>query len=188
MHSRKGSIPTALKHGGYASTSVLPGENKAKFEKLHQDLIAEYAPNGVSEDDIVATMAHLLWRKQNLETFRIAEHARNLRDHVRSEMVPGFRHHMPEPKIKIDPDEQEAALKAVDDVVREEFGEFYGLLQIGDAATINGLMKELDVQDRLDAAIERRVKRLLMVRGLKSISGASSLAPPRQLPGPSKAA
>ena len=102
--------------------------------------------------------------------------------------MPGFGYHLPKPKVKIDPVEQKEALQALDDVVREEFGEFYGLLQIGDAATINGLMKELDVQDRLDATIDRCVKRLLMVRGLKSISGASSLAPPRQLPGPSKAA
>ena len=70
MRSRRGSIHPALRHGGYAAMSVLPGEDKAKFEKLHQDLIAEYAPIGASEDDIVATMARLLWRKQNLKTFR----------------------------------------------------------------------------------------------------------------------
>jgi len=39
----------------------------AEFEKLHRDLIAE--PNGLFENDIVATMARVLWRKQNLETF-----------------------------------------------------------------------------------------------------------------------
>ena len=188
MRSRRGSIHPALRHGGYAAMSILPGENKAEFEKLHQDLIAEYAPNGVSEDDIVATMARLLWRKQNLKTFRIAASARSLHDRVREETVPGFGYHLPEPKVKIDPVEQKEALQALDDVVREEFGEFYGLLQIGDVATVHGLVKELDLQDRLDATFDRCVKRLFMVRGLKCISGASSLAPSRQLPGPSKAA
>ncbi len=65
-----------LKDAGYATTSILPGENAAEFEKLHRDLIAELIPNGVLEDDIIATMAHLVWRKQNLATFRIADLAR----------------------------------------------------------------------------------------------------------------
>ena len=41
----------------------------AEFEKLHRDLIAEFTPNGPFENDIVATVARVLWRKQNLETF-----------------------------------------------------------------------------------------------------------------------
>ena len=90
MRSRRGSILPALKHGGYASVSVLPGENKAEFERLHQDLIAEYAPNGASEDDIVATMARLFWRKQNLGTFRIAASVRNLHDESERIQCRGF--------------------------------------------------------------------------------------------------
>ena len=66
----------ALKHGGYAATALLPGENPAAFEKLHHDLIVELAPTGALEDDIVATLARLVWRKQNLATFRVA----NLRE------------------------------------------------------------------------------------------------------------
>src|SRR5882724_643344 len=68
--------PPALKHGAYAATAILPGESRTDFEKLHRDLIAEYSPNGLHENDIVATMARLLWRKQNLKTLRIAELAR----------------------------------------------------------------------------------------------------------------
>jgi len=70
-------IHPALKHGGYAATAILPGENRADFEKLHQSLIAELAPVGALEDDIVATVARFVWRKQNLATFRIAELARD---------------------------------------------------------------------------------------------------------------
>ena len=66
----------ALKHAGYSATGILPGENPAEFEKLHRELIAEFNPNGALENDIVATMARLVWRKRNLETFRIAERAR----------------------------------------------------------------------------------------------------------------
>jgi hypothetical protein len=67
----------ALKHAGYAATGILPGENPAEFEKLHRDLIAELCPNGALENDVIATMARFVWRKKNLETFRIAELGRN---------------------------------------------------------------------------------------------------------------
>ena len=76
MHGRTGRIPPALKHGGYTATSVLPGESRAAFEKLHRNLITEFSPSGVLEDDIVMTMAHLLWRKQNLMTLHLADRAR----------------------------------------------------------------------------------------------------------------
>ena len=70
-------IPPALKHGGYAASGLLPGEDAAAFEKLHRDLIAEIAPIGVLEEDIVSTMARIIWRKQNLATFRLAKLARD---------------------------------------------------------------------------------------------------------------
>src|SRR5262249_52653522 len=80
-------IHPALKHGGYAATAILPGENRADFEKLHQSLIAELAPVGALEDDIVATMARFVWRKQNLATVRLAELAGERRQAIRSEHV-----------------------------------------------------------------------------------------------------
>ena len=66
----------ALKHGAYSATAVLPGESQADFEKLHRDLIAEYAPSGVHEEHIVMKMARLIWRLENLETLHIAQHAK----------------------------------------------------------------------------------------------------------------
>ena len=61
----------ALKHGGYAATIVLPGENSVEFEQLHGSLIAELTPSGSLEEDIVATIAGLVWRKQNLGTLQL---------------------------------------------------------------------------------------------------------------------
>ena len=75
MRSRD-RIPPALKHGAYSATAILPGESQAEFEKLHRDTIAEWTPSGVLENDIVMTITRLLWRKQNLDTLHIAEHAR----------------------------------------------------------------------------------------------------------------
>jgi len=84
-------VHPALKHAGYAATALLPGENPADFEKLHQSLIAELTPNGALENDIVATIARLLWRKQNLSTFRVAELAQNRCAKLTSE-TPGVAH------------------------------------------------------------------------------------------------
>jgi len=50
-------------------------------------------------------------------------------------------------------------------------------------------MKELDVKERLDGMIDKCLKRLLFVRGLKSISSpAASPAPQQRIAGPAKAA
>ena len=62
--------PSAFKHGAYANTAVLGDEDPKEFEKLHRDLIAEFAPQGALENDIIANMARLMWRKQNLATNR----------------------------------------------------------------------------------------------------------------------
>ena len=60
----------AFKHAGYSATTILPGESETEFAKLHGDLVSEWAPNGALESEVVASMAHLLWRRKNLATFR----------------------------------------------------------------------------------------------------------------------
>src|SRR6516164_2036432 len=66
----------ALKHGLYSVTGVLPGEDRAALEQLRRDLMADLRVEGPAERDIVETIARLSWRKQILETPRIAESAR----------------------------------------------------------------------------------------------------------------
>src|ERR1700722_15823004 len=99
----------ALKHAGYSATTILPGESSAEFEKLHRRLIAELTPAGPLEDDIVATAARLLWRKQNLTTFRLAEVARSRRQqlvnaNIRPLLISGLYE-------GIDPAEREEAMR-----------------------------------------------------------------------------
>jgi hypothetical protein len=105
-------LPRALRHGAYAET-LLPDEDVAQFEALRAQLIAEFNPAGPLEDDIVAALARLIWRKQNLASFR----------------VPG-------------------------------------------ATRYTSLMSNLDLEDRLDRLIDRCVKRLLFVRGVKSVASS----------------
>src|SRR5436190_1824990 len=114
----------ALKHAGYSTTTLLPGEDPAAFKKLHQDLIADLNPNGPLEADIVATMARLVWRKQNLQTFRIAERARKRWAAIESEKVPPSFVFEDLPllgnPIETDPAVRAAALKAADNQARAE--------------------------------------------------------------------
>jgi hypothetical protein len=162
----------ALKHAGYSATSILPGESAAEFAKLHQDLIAEFTPQGAVEDEIVATMAHFLWRKKNLATFRIAALARQWITEIRAALVPGMG--LPTSDNSVESVEVERTLieqwHAAESQARNELGELYALVEIGEAATVDGLLQELQVQERLDALIDRCIKRLLLVRGLKSMS------------------
>ena len=190
MHTRVNRIPPALKHGAYSATAVLPGESRAEFEKLHRDLIAELTPFGVLEDDIVADLARLVWRKQNLMTLRIAERARNCRSQIINENVDSTEYYpmLPTLEVPADPVKRAAQMRAAEEQTGKELGAAYELITIGEAATLDGLTKELDIKERLDAGIARCLKQLLLVRGVKSVSAAPLSASPKHLPGPSKAA
>ena len=47
------------------------------FKKLHDDLRNELLPTGPLEEDIVLSIARLLWRKQNMSTYRAVEWTQN---------------------------------------------------------------------------------------------------------------
>src|SRR5262249_24964652 len=154
----------AFKHGAYSATAVLPGEDEDAFRALHQKIIAELAPVGPLEDDIVASIARLVWRKQNLAILRIVEFARAHDVELRAER-PFFR------------------MERLLDQTREELGEEYELVEIGETATVDRLLEDLQVEEKLDATIDKRLKRLLFLRGVKSLSLAASSASPQPVPG-----
>jgi hypothetical protein len=184
MRTRFNKVHPALKHAGYSATTLLPGEDATAFEKLHRDLIVEFTPVGVLEEDIVANIAHLTWRKKNLATFRIAELAKGRRQEIEYERIPGV------PLLTlggIDPAERQEAYRAAEQQARQELGGIYTLIDIGEPATIEGLMKELGIKERLDGLISKCLKQLLMVRGVKSLSSASSSVATPQISGPRKA-
>lgn len=186
LTTRFNKVHPALKHAGYSATTLLPGEDSAAFEKLHRDLIAEFTPNGALEEDIVADLARLTWRKRNLTIFRIAELAKRRREQINCEKVP-----LPESELdllaSINTPEQQEGYRAAEEQARRELGDTYKLIDIGGPATIEGLMKELDIKERLDSSISKCLKQLLMVRGVKSLSPASSSVATAQISGPRKA-
>src|SRR5258708_2485321 len=153
-------IHPALKHAGYSATTLLPGEDSAAFEKLHRALIAEFTPNGALEEDIVADMARLTWRKQNLATFRIAELAKARRQKIISEKVP-YDGPPPISFTDVDPAVAREGYRAAAEQARQELGDVYKLIDIGKPATIDGLMKELEIKERLDGLIYKCLKQLL---------------------------
>jgi hypothetical protein len=158
----------AFKHGGSA-IGLLPGESAADFEKHHQGLISEFTPSGPYEEVIVLDMAHLLWRKNNLQTSRIAKLVQRRRQDLIKEKLPldvvAFKYE--EWVNAVAPAVREEAERAAEEQLRKEFGDNWA--ELGETASVDALMKDLAVHERLDALFDKCLKRLLHVRGFKSI-------------------
>src|SRR5262249_41317787 len=177
---RTKKLPPALKHGGYSASGLLPGEDPAAFEQLHKRLIAELAPNGALEDDLVLTIARRLWRKQNLATFRIAGMAGDRLMAIVSERraKAGIK---PE-SAHLEDEELNKIGRAAEAQARRELGDIYQLVEMESHASAEGLLKELAVEERLDAMIESDVKRLMKLKGFKSMVLPAQIAPPPRAP------
>src|SRR3974390_1088824 len=65
--SRKSSRHNALLHGGYAENDVLPGESRADFEELKNDLQTEFQTTQRSQREIAFDMARLRQRKGRID-------------------------------------------------------------------------------------------------------------------------
>lgn len=91
------------------------------------------------------------------------------------------------PKIpRIAPGVIEAATEAARDQARDELGADYSFVDVGAAATLDGLHEDLDGYERLDAMIDKCIKRLLFVRGLKSMTPPSRSDPSKRVKGNSE--
>jgi hypothetical protein len=176
MHRVKKPHPR-LTHGCYSTKRLLPGENKADREKLRREIVADLKPSGALEEDIIEIIAWLMWRKKNMGIFVYAEHLRRIRDQIIEDECRqrGVEHEGPRPEVPLYPEEAE------DNVKREEAvqaGEAEARRKIGrdeyewiesKAATVKGLLKDVELEERLNASIYKCVKQLLMVRGVKSL-------------------
>jgi len=147
----------ALKHGGYSATGLLPGEDRAAFQKLHRDLASELCPDGRLQEDTVFDIARVMWRKQNRETFRVAEAARERASAIRSEMIPSTSPPLDIPLLGVssdwsppDPADVEAATQAAEAQARKELGENYKFVEMGDLATVTQMLADLEVEERFE--------------------------------------
>jgi len=172
-------VPPALKHGAYSKFVLLPGEDPAEFEELHRDLIADLAPNGRMEEETVASIAHLVWRRQNFAMMADSLMADSLmanslmanslekagtKQSANSKEDWRFGPSFLEKLHKAQRDREEEVLAERHEIAKEE--------------TLNRLMKVLELEERLNAMIDRLIKRLLTLRGLKSITSSPTTTHP----------
>jgi hypothetical protein len=165
----------------------LPTEDPAEFEKLKLEIFDDYKPEGRSEIIIVEEIAGWQRRQQHLTTYGVAMRARERRSTIYSKLAPPSREWFPpllgvqpEPESR-SPEELEALRKSVEKQVRTELGPAIELVEIGDVATIEYLEKELGIREKLHGIIARLEKRLLYLRGIKSISSSSATSSPQPL-------
>lgn len=69
MSNQKWKRPNAQKHGVFAATAIIPGEDRREFEALHTSLIEEWQPDGPTEEDAVLDIAKSVWRKRRVQRF-----------------------------------------------------------------------------------------------------------------------
>ena len=177
---------SVLKHGAYAM-GLLQGEDPAAFEKLHKELVGDYSPIGVLEEKVVWTMTRVLWRKRHMDTFGAAQRAWERYDRIESrqrcEMGRGL---MREGLVgsytisdELPPEAQNELRENVEKEAREELGHDYKFIEAGREATLDSIMERFAVEARLDATLDACVKRLLHLRGLKSLTSSASSSLPR---------
>jgi hypothetical protein len=151
MYRTKKAHP-ALKHGGYAASRLLPGEDLEEFNKLHERVVEYLSPNGPLEEDLAYEVARLLWRKQHLGTFQLARDAKSRRDAIEVEL--GLKEGIQKPM------------------------EVLNLGSFGHAC--KQLMRELDVEARINSDIKKCLKMFYFLKGMKSITQSPELAPKTQ--------
>jgi hypothetical protein len=177
--------PPAFKHGGYSAIAVLPGENRAEFEKLHRELVSEYLPSGPLQQLIVMDMARLIWRREHLAIFQVAKIAREPFASEERNYSGTFETVRDSEELKAA--ECAASIKSDENQARKELEDMYDLVAAGEIVTVPFLLRELDLTERLNRMIDSCIKRLLQAKGLSSISLSTSV-PVQRLPAPAKAA
>jgi hypothetical protein len=70
------SLAVPTQHQSFPAGPVLPGEDPEEFLIFRRQLRDELRPVGSIERSHFSTIAHLLWRKDRLGVFRVAEQAR----------------------------------------------------------------------------------------------------------------
>ena len=179
MPARTKLAHPALRHGAYSALDLLPGDDRAEFDRLHRGLIDEYSPSGPLEHHYVAELARLTWRYEKISIFRVAKLARG----------PFICNERPEGSFcQTTPDLEEiqaaqcaAIVKDEEDEARLELGDLYELVAVGEVATVPYLEHELSLRERLGEMITKCIKQLMLVKGLKSISPVSDPEPVRRL-------
>jgi hypothetical protein len=211
MRSGNSKHPNAIKHGGFAATAILPGEDAAEFEELHSELIAEWMPDGATEQDAVLSIAKAVWRKRRVQRLLMAQLMRHSGDpkHIwydettalmtlaacfRQDPESAFRlaerflhpvriahfnKKIARSRFQSTFEWAEANLKEIDFLLTElradpEGRRLVGMYQSAEAVSGDLFKQELALDERLDAMIDRAVKRLIQTKAMKQMLGQTS--------------
>lgn len=71
--SQRSRLPAAYKHGAFAKIELLPWEDPAALEQLRQQLMEEFEPEGVLQEECVRDILTATWRKRRLGDRRNVE-------------------------------------------------------------------------------------------------------------------
>lgn len=80
MRNQKYKHPNAFKHGVFAETAILPGEDRQEFEELHAHSLEEWKPDGPTEEDAVLSIAKAFWNKRRLQKYLDVQFFKNSRN------------------------------------------------------------------------------------------------------------
>jgi hypothetical protein len=181
-------LRNAWKHGGYSNLGVLPGENAQEFKRLHQSLIDEWEPSGPTECDAVLSFAKCMWRKSRLTIYAQLAAARtkvNDVDPLQSALdayeaagKAAWDSDAPlrGPQKALTPPEKQslaAEERREHDLTQEDTPE-QQLAKLGEQITPAKLIEEIELAGRLDARIDRLLKRLFQLKGAKQMLGLGS--------------
>ena len=213
MHSQtKRKHPNAQKHGIFAATAILPGEDPREFDELRSALIAEWAPDGATEEEAVLSIAKAAWRKRRVQKFLEVQIMKNRLDPnhasfdeffgllgfaallqsqpdrafdeyasrcLRPDKISSLKSKFPRSEYASTSHWAQAIIREINsmpesEILPGEAGNVVGLFQ-SFATVSNELFKqELALDERLDAMIDRAVKRLIQTKAMKQMLGQTS--------------
>lgn len=149
--------PSALKHGAFSKTLILPGEDIREFEKLRNGLIKEYRPSGEFEEETIDQIAEAMWIARRMGVYQHVKHLRikskratnlaTINDHMKTIGKPPYS----PPQVGNETDE--------------------ALLEFGEILSLDYVVKELEVHAKLDARIDRLLKRFFLHRTMTQMPG-----------------
>jgi hypothetical protein len=167
------SASNALKHGAFSEVLILPGEDPAAFEKLKQRLFAEFNVSGCSEELTMISIAKTMWQLQRL---RVYEHVQFLRAQGSSSPYPGglkspvneiirnFR-----AKHGLIARDDSSAKAPTEEIPPKEKTTDELLLQLGDFVSLGHMDKELEVENKIMAKLDRLFRRYFQIKTMKSL-------------------
>jgi hypothetical protein len=208
MPNLKAKRPNALKHGAFAKTAILRGEDPQEFQDLVSVLIVEWRPIGPTEEDAVLSIAKCVWRKRRMQRFIEAEAMNSEIDPSHTgynevatlRLIASFIKENPEEsfarydqilasRLSVDrynklnqkfPQQNFASPSEWGQAVKNEITSVWlpalgergtKVLSVLSAATLlPELFKlELALDERLDAMIDRAIKRLIQTKAMKQM-------------------